>query len=269
MYCPNPVAFTVFGHEIYWYGVFMSLSVILAVVLAYLEARKKGIDLDTMLDYALLTVPVAIVFARLYYVVFEWEQYADNPISVLYIWQGGIGIYGGVIFAFLSGLIMCRICKLDYLKMCDLASLGFLIGQGIGRWGNFFNQEAFGGNTDLPWGMTGDIIAAGTNGTGSVQISFICEGITLHEFLEDVGRPDAKKVTYYGDVITFKGAEKYHTPMSCTIEGDLLKSDDVLIGWVCNKKDVLFDSDTYVGVFAGATIIDVVSNCSVSKIVIE
>ncbi|MCQ2445489.1 MAG: hypothetical protein MJ141_01210 [Clostridia bacterium] len=110
---------------------------------------------------------------------------------------------------------------------------------------------------------------AGTNGTGSVQISFICEGITIREFLEDVGRPDATKVTYYGDVITFKGAEKYHTPMSCTIEGDLLKSDDVLIGWVCNKKDVLFDSDTYVGVFASATVLDVVSNCSVSKIVIE
>jgi phosphatidylglycerol:prolipoprotein diacylglycerol transferase len=85
MFCPNPVAFSVFGHEIYWYGILISLSVILAVYMVYRQAKKQGIDTDSMLDYALLTVPVAILCARIYYVVFEWEHYADNPISALYI----------------------------------------------------------------------------------------------------------------------------------------------------------------------------------------
>lgn len=144
MYCPNPVAFTVFGHEIYWYGVFMSLSVILAVILAYLEARKKGIDLDTMLDYALLTVPVAIVFARLYYVIFEWEQYADNPITALYIWQGGIAVYGSIIGGVIATLIFAKWKKMSFWTIADLVAPGLVLGQAIGRWGNFFNQEAFG-----------------------------------------------------------------------------------------------------------------------------
>ena len=102
MSCPNPVAFTVFGHDIYWYGILISLSVVLAVVMVYREAKRKGLDADCMLDYALLTVPTAIVFARLYYVIFYLDLYrnADGSLNwgeMVAVWAGGLAIYGAVI----------------------------------------------------------------------------------------------------------------------------------------------------------------------------
>ena len=144
MVCPNPVAFTVFGHDIYWYGILISLAVVIAVAMVYMQAKKKGIDPDSMLDYALLTIPTAIVFARIYYVIFEWEQYADNPISALYIWNGGIAIYGAVIGGVIATLIFSKWKKISFWTLADLVAPGLVLGQAIGRWGNFFNQEAFG-----------------------------------------------------------------------------------------------------------------------------
>ena len=104
---------------------------------------------------------------------------------------------------------------------------------------------------------------------GQILTSFICEGITLHELLEDVGRADATKVTYYGQIITFKGPQKFYEDTSFEITGDLLKSDDVLIGWISNKTEILPDSESYVGVFAASSVTDFASCCSVTKIVIE
>ena len=144
MFCPNPVAFTVFGHDIYWYGILISLAVVIAVVMVYMQAKKKGIDPDSMLDYALLTIPVSIVCARIYYVIFEWEQYADNPISVLYIWNGGIAIYGAIIGGVIATLIFSKWKKISFWALADLVAPGLVLGQAIGRWGNFFNQEAYG-----------------------------------------------------------------------------------------------------------------------------
>lgn len=144
MFCPNPVAFTIFGHDIYWYGILISLSVVLAVIMVYREAKRKGLDADCMLDYALLTVPIAIVCARLYYVIFEWEQYADEPIRALYIWEGGIAIYGAVLGGVLATLIFSKWKKISFWTLADLVAPGLVLGQAIGRWGNFFNQEAFG-----------------------------------------------------------------------------------------------------------------------------
>ena len=144
MFCPNPVAFSVFGHDIYWYGILISLSVILAVYMVYRQAKKQGIDTDSMLDYALLTVPVAIVCARIYYVIFEWENYTSNPISALYIWQGGIAIYGAIIGGVIATLIFSKWKKIPFWTLADLVAPGLVLGQAIGRWGNFFNQEAYG-----------------------------------------------------------------------------------------------------------------------------
>lgn len=112
-----------------------------------------------MIDVVLVSAIFAFIGARLYYVLFSEDRaaYFDDPLSILQVWKGGLGIYGGVIFAFLTALWMCKVRKVDTLRMFDLASIGFLIGQGIGRWGNFFNQEAFGANTTMPWGMTGNI----------------------------------------------------------------------------------------------------------------
>ncbi len=162
--------FTLFGHEftIKWYGVCIAVGFLLAVVYALRRAKELDIDPDRMIDVALVCTIVGFVCARLYYVFFcaDTAEYLANPKTIFQIWKGGIGIYGGIIGAFGSGILMCRLKKIHVLAMFDLASLGFLIGQGVGRWGNFFNQEAFGGNTTLPWGMTGDMIQSGLNGSG-------------------------------------------------------------------------------------------------------
>ncbi len=159
--------FSLFGLPIKWYGVLIAIGFLSAVIYGIKRAPEFDVNSDKMIDAVLVCTLLGFVGARLYYVFFSSnaQSYLDNPLSILYVWEGGLGIYGGIIFAFLSGILMCRICKLPFLAMCDLASLGFLIGQSVGRWGNFFNQEAFGGNTTLPWGMTGNVIQQGVNGT--------------------------------------------------------------------------------------------------------
>lgn len=164
------VQFKLFGVEftIKWYGVMIALGFLLAILYATKRCASFGIDADRMIDVALITTVLAFVGARLYYVLFSEDRaaYFEDPVTILQIWKGGLGIYGGLITAFLTGLWMCRLRKINTLAMFDLASLGFLIGQCIGRWGNFFNQEAFGGNTDLPWGMSGSAIEQGLHGSG-------------------------------------------------------------------------------------------------------
>ena len=154
--------------SIKWYGLLIAVGFLLAILYGLKRAEEFGINPDKMIDVALLTVPVAFIGARLYYVFFSdsTAEYLADPISIIKVWEGGLGIYGGIIVAFLFGPLMCKLCKVKIWAMFDLTALGFLIGQCIGRWGNFFNQEAFGGNTDLPWAMTGDIIQAGYNGSG-------------------------------------------------------------------------------------------------------
>lgn len=162
--------FELFGNTvtIKWYGLMIAFGFLLAVIYGLRRAPQFGINPDKLIDIALVCTVAGFIGARLYYVFFSSnaQEYLKNPISILYIWGGGIGIYGGIIFAFLAGIIMCRVCKTNTLAAFDLASLGFLIGQSVGRWGNFFNQEAFGANTELPWGMTGDMIKQGINGSG-------------------------------------------------------------------------------------------------------
>ena len=134
------------GITVKWYGVLIALGFLLAMIYGLKRAKPFGIDPDRMIDVVLVSAIFAFIGARLYYVLFSDEraQYFADPLSIFAVWEGGLGIYGGVIFAFLTALWMCRVRKVDTLRMFDLASIGFLIGQGIGRWGNFFNQEAFG-----------------------------------------------------------------------------------------------------------------------------
>ncbi len=162
--------FQVFGQDfaIKWYGLLIALGFLLAVVSALRRADEFGLNSDRLIDVTLLSTIMGFIGARLYYVLFSGnlDAYLDDPLSILQVWKGGLGIYGGIIFAFAFGALFCKLFKVSFLSMCDMAALGFLIGQAVGRWGNFFNQEAFGGNTDLPWGMTGDVIASGANGSG-------------------------------------------------------------------------------------------------------
>lgn len=153
---PSPVAFTVFGKDIYWYGIIIAVGFILAVLYAMVRAKQFGLIDDDILDMLFAAVPTAIICARLYYCVFYWELYADDPISILYIWEGGLAIYGGVIGAVAAVLVFCKIKKKPAGPLMDVGGLGLLIGQMFGRWGNFINREAHGGVTDsfLKMGLT-------------------------------------------------------------------------------------------------------------------
>jgi phosphatidylglycerol:prolipoprotein diacylglycerol transferase len=136
-----------------WKAVIISGSIfvglLLAIVYAWKRAKQFGIRQDDITDGVLWVVPFAVLCARLYYCAFEWDTYKDNPISVLYIWQGGLAIYGGVIGALIGVAVYCHFKKIKVAALLDLVALGFMIGQSLGRWGNFFNREAFGGETDI------------------------------------------------------------------------------------------------------------------------
>ena len=133
---------------IHYYGLIIATGLVLAAMYGMRRAKEFGATEDHVLDGVLWITPFAIVCARIYYCVFSWEMYADNPIEVFYIWEGGIAIYGGVLGAIVGMYAFSRIKKLNFFAVLDLVMLCFLIGQSIGRWGNFFNREAFGGETD-------------------------------------------------------------------------------------------------------------------------
>ena len=133
-----------------FYGAIIALGLMLAIVYGLKRCKQFGYDQDFIIDGVLIVVPIAIICARLYYCIFKWdEMYASDPISVLYIRKGGLAIYGGVIGAVLGAGVYCWVKKVRIPAVLDLMSLGFLIGQSIGRWGNFFNREAFGAETEF------------------------------------------------------------------------------------------------------------------------
>ena len=144
-----PQGFELFGKfSVHFYGVIIAIGLVLAVVYGMRRSKQFGLKQDDILDGVLWIVPVAIICARLYYVIFEWGMYKDDPISMLYIWKGGLAIYGGVIGAAICVVVHCKIKKISLGAVLDVVALGFLIGQAIGRWGNFFNREAFGAETE-------------------------------------------------------------------------------------------------------------------------
>lgn len=142
------IAFSIFGYEIHFYGLIIAFGFALAVLYGGRKAYKWKMSLDGMTDVLIWGTLFGIVCARLYYVAFEWDYYSQHLNEIPAIWNGGIAIYGGIIGALIGAAIGCKVGKIDYFNLLDLGSLGLLIGQGIGRWGNFFNQEAFGSNTD-------------------------------------------------------------------------------------------------------------------------
>ena len=157
---PNPVAFTVLGKDIYWYGILIAGGFLLAVLYMMYRAKTFGITQDDVLDLVLWAVPIGVICARLYYCVFYWDLYRDNPISMLYIWEGGLAIYGGIIGGAITVLVLSRVKKIPPLVMLDDAAMGVIIGQICGRWGNFMNREAHGSVTDSFFKM-GLVDAAG------------------------------------------------------------------------------------------------------------
>lgn len=150
----DPVAFSIGGFEIYWYGIIIGVAILLCGFLAVRQAKSHRFSEDLVYDILLSGLPGALIGARLYYVAFEWDYYSQDIRRIFDIHSGGLAVYGGVIGAVIAVYIMCRIKKLPFVTVLDYAIVYIPLGQAIGRWGNFFNQEAFGTTTNLPWGMT-------------------------------------------------------------------------------------------------------------------
>ena len=141
---PDRVAFTLFGKDIYWYGVLMAIGIVIAVIIAQSEEKRKKLPKDIVIDMCLAIIPAGIIGARLYYVLFELDRYLADPIKILYIWEGGLAIYGAVIFGLIAAAIFAHVRKVRFLALADVIVPGLVLAQAIGRWGNFFNQEAYG-----------------------------------------------------------------------------------------------------------------------------
>lgn len=162
----NRIAFTIFGKSIAWYGIIITTGIILGFLYANYHAKKEGVSSDDLLDYAIYVVLAAIVGARAYYVAFEWENY-DSFWDVIAIWEGGLAIYGAIIAGGIAVYVISRIKKINPLKMYDIITPSVMLGQIIGRWGNFVNGEAYGYETTLPWRM-------------GIQKSYFAEMIYVH-----------------------------------------------------------------------------------------
>ncbi len=205
----NRVAFTIGdSFAIYWYAILIASGVVLALLYAYFNAKRFDVNIDKLLNCFIVGVITAIVGARLYYVAFSWEDFKDNPIEILNIRDGGIAIYGAIIGALLGGLTVAKIQKMKLLPVLDLTLIGFLIGQAVGRWGNFMNQEAYGAPTDSLFRM----VSEGTGGV-AVHPCFLYESLwcalgvlVLHIF-------SVKFQRYYGQVtflyMVWYGVERF------------------------------------------------------------
>lgn len=139
------VAFEIGGYPIYWYGIIIAFGIVVAYILGTREGRRRGLPNDTFADLLIFAIPISIICARIYYVMFEWDYYSQNPIKIIAINEGGIAIHGALIGAVLTAIIFCRVKKISFWKVADIAAPSIIIAQAIGRWGNFMNQEAHGG----------------------------------------------------------------------------------------------------------------------------
>jgi len=158
----DQIAFTIFGKSIYWYGIIITFGIILAVFLAYLRLNKKasnqkskdikdnkfGLSFDDITDFVILAIPLGVICARIYYVLFKFDSYIENPLDIFKIWNGGLAIYGGIIGGIVSCLIFCKKKKKHFLDLADFCVPYLALCQSIGRWGNFINREAYGSITN-------------------------------------------------------------------------------------------------------------------------
>ena len=196
-----PSSFTIGPLTIHLYGVIIAAGLMLAVLYACRRSREFGIKEDDVIDGVLWVTPFAIICARLYYCLFSWDSYADDPISILYIWNGGLAIYGGVIGAAIGVIVFCKIKKIKIPALLDLVALGFLIGQAMGRWGNFFNREAFGCRTDSFFRM--GLLNSITGTVGYFHPTFLYEsvwnlaGLVLLHFLSKGRKYDGQVALSY------------------------------------------------------------------------
>lgn len=153
MTAPDPVAFTIFNIDIMWYAVLITSAMMLAVFISCRRAPLHGLTSDQVMNFVIICIPAAIIGARLYYVVFNWSWYAGDFFRIINMRAGGLAIHGGLLFGFGAAVILCLLWKVRPLNALDLVVPSVALAQSIGRWGNFFNSEAHGGPTDLPWAI--------------------------------------------------------------------------------------------------------------------
>lgn len=153
MRTPDPIAFSLLGLDIRWYGILIAAGAMLAVFLSCRRAPKHGLEAESVLDIVLWMIPVGILFARIYYVLFNWSYYGGDAFAMINIRNGGLAIHGGLLGGLLATYGVCRYKKIEFLNAADLILPTVALAQSIGRWGNFFNGEAHGTATDLPWAI--------------------------------------------------------------------------------------------------------------------
>jgi len=201
--------FNIGKYPIHLYGVIICLGMILCIVLGMKYSKKYAINQDSLIDYVLFGIPFGIIGARIYYVAFSWDYYKENLGDVYKIWEGGLAIYGGVIAAGITILIVSIVKKHSFLHILDFVLPYIMLGQGIGRWGNFINQEAYGSETNSVFGMTGNIIAKYVGEDVLVHPTFLYESIWCiigfividvyrHKFQKKVGEASALYMIIYG-----------------------------------------------------------------------
>lgn len=166
----SPVAFSIGAKDIYWYALIILFGFLMGILLVALDSKKRGLLRDNVLDIALYGIVAGIICARIYYVLFSLDEFEGDFLGVFRIWEGGLAIYGGIIGAVLSTLTYCKVKKLNSLNTLDVCCVGLLLGQAIGRWGNFVNCEVFGGVTESLLGMS-------INGASPVHPLFLYESI--------------------------------------------------------------------------------------------
>ncbi len=149
-------AFEIFGFGVAWYGIIIAFAMLIGTVILTKIGKKFGYKEDDMIDLVLVILPCAIIGARAYYVLFEWSFYSQHPEMILAIRNGGLAIHGGVIGGLIGGAVICKIKKINFFEIADFFSIPLILGQAMGRWGNYINHEAHGGPTDLPWGIMVD-----------------------------------------------------------------------------------------------------------------
>lgn len=152
----DPVAFSIFGIDIMWYGILISMGVLIGILIALKECKRIGFKEDNLLDFLLYAIPAAIIGARIYYIIFSWDYYSQNLNQIINIRNGGLAIHGALIAGVVVSIIFCKVRKIYVWQILDIVIPSVALGQAIGRWGNFINQEAYGGPTDLPWGIIVD-----------------------------------------------------------------------------------------------------------------
>ena len=149
----DPIAFHLGPLAVRWYGLLMALALALGTWLAYKEAGRQGLDQEEILNLIILVAPLAWLGARIYYVIFQWGYYRQHLAEIPAVWQGGLAFHGGILAGLLVGFLFVRQRKLNFWQIADVMAPSIILGQAIGRWGNFFNREAYGYPTSLPWAM--------------------------------------------------------------------------------------------------------------------